>query len=247
VNYGKMWAFSAFCVQVMAKILLVEDDLALQRMLLQFLELEKHTIDTASNGQQAKDLLEMNTYELLLLDLTLPDTDGLEICKWYRDKGGLAKVMMLTGRRETADKISGLDTGADEYLTKPFDARELSARIRALLRRPESMIPDIIKMGSLELDMKERLVRKAGLALKLAPKEFAMLEFFMRNPSEVFSSDRLLNSVWHAESEATHESVRVCINRLRTKLGTGADVPQIETAYSVGYKLIPPGAGDASP
>lgn len=222
----------------MAKILFVDDDMDFLQVMCNYLILEMHSVDTARDGREALELLKLSRYDIVILDLNLPRVDGLAVCREYRSEGGSARVMMLTGRTDINDKVRGFDAGADDYLTKPFDSRELSARIRALLRRPIETKHDVLKLGDVCLDMQRHTVSRGGSPLQLAPKEFALLEFFMRNPNQVFSTNSLLERVWCVESEAALDAVRMAITRLRAKLGGDrTDGPIIETIHRVGYRL----------
>ncbi len=222
----------------MSKILVVEDDKSLGQMVCRWMRSQQHVVDLVENGDEALELLRAYAYDLVVLDITLPGKDGFSICHEYRASGGHAPVLMLTGKQAIADKEQGLDAGADDYLTKPFDIRELGARVRALLRRRGSIAPQCLMLGDLELDLRGVCVRKRGVKLELASKEFALLEFFMRNPNQVFAADVLLDRVWKASSDSTVASVRVYINRLRSQLGKSPGCPYIETLHGVGYKLV---------
>ena len=157
----------------------------------------------------------------------------------FRASGGNAPVLMLTGKDSISDKELGLDTGADDYLTKPFHGKELTARIKALLRRPPNLVSDVLKVGDLVLERADFRVTRNGQEVRLLPKEFALLEFFMRYPNRVFSAEALLERVWVSESEATVDAVTSCIKRLRKKLEIDGDKSPISTVHGVGYKLVP--------
>lgn len=221
----------------MAKILVVEDEKNLSEHVALCLETERHVVEVASNGVEALELLRAFDYELVLLDVGLPGMSGVEVLKNYRSGGGKARVLMLTGKGEIDDKEAGFSAGADDYLTKPFDQRELLMRVRALLKRDAAAASDHIEIGKLKLDSKALQVQFLGKPIKLAPQEFALLEFLMRHPNEVFSADALLNRVWRSDEEATIDSVRMCITRLRAKLKTDEDKPIIATVFGSGYKL----------
>jgi two-component system OmpR family response regulator len=146
---------------------------------------------------------------------------------------------MLTGKTKTLDKQDGLDAGADDYLIKPFEIGELRARLRALLRRASRLPSAVLKTRDLELDFTKMLVTKGGASLKLLPKEFALLEFFMRHPGQVFNTDALLNKVWPSDSDSSAEALRMCLARLRKKIETEGGAPIIETVHGMGYRLNP--------
>jgi DNA-binding response OmpR family regulator len=172
----------------------------------------------------------------------MPGKTGVEICKEYRANGGIGVVIMLTGKTNISDKEEGLDAGADDYLTKPFHPRELSARLRALLRRPRAMKAEVFQAGDIVLEPKSCRVTKGGKEILLLPKEFALLEFLMRNPNEVFSADALLNKVWSKESENSPDTVRVHITKIRSKIDSPDQESLIKTVHRVGYKLHAPEA-----
>lgn len=223
----------------MAKILVVEDDIAVSESLKAWLETEKHRVDTVSDGIKALEFLKTYDYDLLILDWQLPGCEGIEVCRQYRSDGGDAYIVMLTGQSSIEHKESGLETGADDYVTKPFDARELSARIKALLRRPAVIASNVVKVNDLSLDLKNHQATVAGQPLKLMPLEFSLLEFMVRHPQEVFSCDALLKRVWTADSDVGQESVYTCITRIRRKLKATGHAHLIETVHGVGYKFVP--------
>lgn len=221
----------------MAKILVVEDDEDLCTSLKDLLELDHHKVDTALNGGEALHLLKVATYDLLLLDWNLPDMPGVDICKQFRAEGGACPVLMLTGKGNVNDKITGLDAGADDYLTKPFHPEELASRMRALLRRPGAFRGNELKVAGLVLEPSAFRVTRDGEEIKLLPKEFALLEFFMRHPNEVFSTEALIARVWESDSDVSPEVVRTYINRLRNKLGRNGEDNLLKTVHGLGYKL----------
>ena len=221
----------------MAKILLVDDDLSLLETLSEWLVGEHHVVDAVSSAQEARERLEQITYDVVVLDWRLPDGEGPKICQEFRANKGTAPVIMLTARADIADKEHGLDMGADDYLTKPFNPKELSARIRALLRRPHQVQDNVRKVGNFTLDPGSFRVTRDGKEIQLLPKEFALLEFFMRHPGQVFSLETLLDRLWSTDSEASPETVRVHLTRLRGKIDTEGSPSIIRTIHRVGYKL----------
>ncbi len=221
----------------MAKILLVEDDNATAEMLVDFLENERHSVEHVDSVTQANALLAVYGYDLLILDWELPDGSGIDVLKRFRKSGGASPTLLLTGRKTMNDKESGLDSGADDYLTKPFDFRELSARLRALLRRSPAVTGNILKCGNLTLDTAQAKASRDEETLKLLPTEYALLEFFMRNQGRVFSTDALLANVWKADSEATANGVRTYITRLRQKIDSANQPSMLKTIHGLGYKL----------
>jgi DNA-binding response OmpR family regulator len=221
----------------MAKILLVEDDKDMTVVIRTWLTSDSHTVEVVHSGTDGMDRLRICSYDIVLLDWELPEKSGLELLQAFRGEGGTTPVILLTGRRSIDDKEAGLDCGADDYLTKPFHMKELSARIRSVLRRAIQNPSNVLKEGDLSLDPSKHKVFKNGNEIALLPKEFALLEFLMRHPGDVFSGEALLQRVWHSDSEATIEAVRTCVKRLRQKLDEDKDDSIIETVSRVGYRL----------
>jgi DNA-binding response OmpR family regulator len=219
----------------MAKILLVEDDTGMANLVIDCLEVDGHTIEYAEDGLDAASRLALYQYDLAILDWNLPGLSGVEICSQYRMRGGTMPVIMLTAKGAEDEKEEGLDSGADDYLTKPFGNRELRARVRALLRRPQEFISDKIQIGVLTIEPTNFKVTVAGKDVQLQPREFALLEFLMRHPNQIFSAEMLLDRVWSSDENVSPTSVRMCIKRLRSKLGNDE---LIENVFSQGYKLV---------
>jgi DNA-binding response OmpR family regulator len=224
----------------MARILVVDDETDLAKLICQWLEKEHHTIETSEDGLDALIRMENNNYDVVLLDIMLPSIDGLEICRRYRKAGGAAGIIMLTAKGHVDDKETGLDAGADDYITKPFQLKEVAARVRAVLRRNHEQTRDVINFRDLRINLHEFKVEKAGQELHLLPKEFRLLEFFLRHPQQVFSAEELLSSVWNSNSEALLDTVRGHITRLRKKLDTAEKPSVIATIHGVGYRLGDP-------
>lgn len=222
---------------ILAKILFVDDDAGLCKTIRGWLAMERHTTETANTGEEAMGFLKAYEYDLIVLDWQMPGMSGIEVLKEFRARGGNTPVIMLTGRSEIENKEEGLDSGADDYLTKPFHTRELSARIRALLRRPHGAVGEVFTWRDIQLDRESYLVTKGGQEIRLLPKEFDLLEFLMRNPGKVFTSEALLNRVWSSESESTVEALHTCVKRVRKKVDTKGDVSIIRTVHGVGYSL----------
>ncbi|MBZ0184944.1 MAG: response regulator transcription factor [Candidatus Obscuribacterales bacterium] len=221
----------------MAKILIVEDDVDMVGMLEDWLLHEHHVVEAVTRGEDACDRLKFYFYDLIILDWQLPDLSGLEVLKTYRAAGGLSPILMLTGKNAISDKEAGLDSGADDYLTKPFNAKELSARIRALLRRPTALASNQLVFEDIVLDPQAHKVFRNGEPVDLLPKEFALLEFFMRNPGQSFNTDALLDRVWKSESDTSADTVRVTLQRLRKRIDSKGEPSLIETRHRIGYKL----------
>lgn len=222
----------------MAKILIVEDDKDLALILSDSLSAQNHLVEVTHDGTDGKERLLFYQFDLVILDWDLPGISGVEICKEFRGRGGNTPILMLTGKGTTPEKEAGLDAGTDDYLTKPFDIKELQARVRALLRRPTGYTTSVLKAGNVELNPSTFRVTRDGQEVRLLPKEFALLEFLMRHKGQIFSAEAILNRVWSSESDATPESLRTCLKRLRQKI----DLPEqeksvIETVHGAGYRV----------
>jgi len=221
----------------MAKIVVVEDDKDLVNLIKGILSVERHTVDSVHDGHEALTIIQMHPYDLVILDWMLPGRTGTEICKDYRARGGSAPILMLTAKSTIDDRAEGLDSGADDYLTKPFHPKEFSARVRALLRRPQSVMSKTLKAADIELDPGQVKVFKANQEIHLLPKEFALLELFLRYPTQVFSAESLLDRVWNTDSSASLDTVRTYIKTLRKKIDTNPKDSLIRTVHGVGYSL----------
>lgn len=222
----------------MAKLLLIEDDPELTFTISLWLRRENYSVEAANTGPDGLERLLVCCYDVVILDLTLPGMNGIEVLRQFRAKGGITPVIILTGKCDVLDKEKGLDTGADDYLTKPFDMRELSARVRALLRRPRvENISNSIKIGNLELDLVGREIKKDGVRIYITPRDFALLEFLLRHPDQIFSAEMLLDRVWHADTEGTVDSVRSSFKRIRKSISYEDGSSIIETIPKVGYRL----------
>jgi DNA-binding response OmpR family regulator len=222
-----------------AKILVIDDDQNLAFSVCQYLIAQSHSVEAVHTATDGLDRLRSFSYDLVVLDWMLPEMTGIEVCQTYRARQGTARVLMLTAKSHNLDKVTGLDSGADDYLTKPFEPNELGARVRALLRRPVEHQPTIVRHGDLELDLSRGIVRKAGIDLALNRKEFALLEFFMKHPTQLFSPDALLERVWSSESETSNQAVKVYVNRLRQKIDSGRKQSYIVNMHGSGYRFEP--------
>jgi DNA-binding response OmpR family regulator len=220
------------------KILLVEDDERIADALAEDLMDQNYTVDVTYDGQSAWDMIDAYTYDLILLDVMLPGIDGITLCKKLRSQRCSIPILMLTARDTTGDKVIGLDAGADDYLVKPFELEELSARIRSLLRRGGEVAPPVLVCDELELDPSTCEVHYAGKLLSLTPKEYSLLELFMRNPRRVYSSGQIVERLWTAGEIPSEETVRSHIKGLRHKLKqAGASPDVVETVHGLGYRL----------
>lgn len=221
----------------MAKILVIEDDVDLLHTVKDWLTFEHHLVETAGNGRDGMDKLNFYQYDAIVLDWDLPELTGVEITRQFRNNGGTTPILMLTGKSSVNEKQVGFDAGADDYLTKPFDMKELSMRLRSLLRRTSSFISDSLRYRDLTLEPAKHRLTRNGQDLQLLPKEFALLQFFMRHPNQVFSAEALLSRVWASDSDTTVDAVSTCIKRLRKKVDVEGQPSVIRTVHGVGYKL----------
>lgn len=220
------------------RILLVEDDERITDALAEDLTDQHYAIDVAYDGEEGWQLATAFTYDLILLDIMLPKMDGITICQKLRSQGCSTPVLMLTARDTINDRVVGLDAGADDYLIKPFDLQELSARIRALLRRGNSTSPPVLGWGKLKLDPSTCEVFYEERLLPLSPKEYSLLEFFLRSGRRVFSRAQILEHLWPFERLPEEATVKAHIRGLRQKLeAVGAPSDLIETVYGLGYRL----------
>ncbi|MFA7301694.1 MAG: response regulator transcription factor [Candidatus Shapirobacteria bacterium] len=215
------------------KILVVEDEHQIAQSLKKGLEQEKYTVDLAFTGTDGYDLASSDDYSLIILDLMLPGIDGLTICQKLRSNNIHTPILILTARGLTEDKITLLNTGADDYLTKPFSFEELLARIRALIRRPKDIITSIVSVGNLSLDTVNFKVTLNKQEIKLSSREFTLLEFLMRNAGVVLTKEKIISRLWDYDSEVLPNTVEVYIRNLRQKIGKN----YIETLRGFGYRL----------
>jgi len=217
----------------MAKYLIIEDDFELATSVASWLRSELHQVDMVSSGGEGLRRALSESFDAIILDVGLPDIDGFEVCRQLRQAGTAIFILMLTGKSHINDRITGLDLGADDYLSKPFSARELSARLRAMMRRPQAVSENTISTGDVTMELTSSRVLKNGQPVSLLPIDYALLEFLMRHPKEAFSSEQLLDKIWSADKHPTDNAVRSAIKRLRK--GLGEDI--VETISKVGYRL----------
>jgi DNA-binding response OmpR family regulator len=222
------------------RLLVVDDESELADAVARGLRKEGYAVDVAYGGSDALEMVRLNPYDLVCLDLTMPDVDGLEVCRQIRDDVGSAvRVLMLTARDSLDDRVSGLDHGADDYLVKPFALRELQARVRSLLRRDSEQTDAVLRVGDLALDTAKHSALRRGVELDLTAKEFALLRYFMMHPGNVLSQEHLLEHVWDENADPFTNTVRVTVGTLRRKLVVeGDDEPVIETVVGSGYRLV---------
>ncbi|WP_121968842.1 response regulator [Leptolyngbya sp. BC1307] len=220
------------------RILLVDDDEALMESLAERLIQQRYAVDIAVNGRSAQDYVDLFNYDLVVLDLMLPDGDGIQFCGQFRQGGYTNPLMILTAKGSTAEKVSALDAGADDYVVKPFDFDELCARIRALLRRDAQGLPPVLQWGPLSLDPSTCETTYQQQPIHLTPKEFSMMELFLRQPHRVYSLGAIIDDLWSFEDSPGEDAIRTHIKGLRRKLQTaGAPKDLIKTVYGLGYRL----------
>ena len=223
------------------RILLVEDEPTAARMLAKGLREQGYAVDLSTDGESALYQSSINDYDLVILDVMLPHKDGFEVCRDMRAEGLAVPVLMLTARDTVDDRIVGLDSGADDYLTKPFDFRELLARTRALLRRADSLHPETIVVADLEIDTRGRRVRRANRPVQLTLKEYALLEYFARNVDRVLSRAEIAEHVWDENFDLFSNLIEVYVQRLRRKIDDGHSLKLFQTRRGEGYVLAPMG------
>ncbi len=220
------------------RLLLVEDDRPLSRVLVRGLAEEGHAVDAAFTVAEADESLSINDYDLIVLDLGLPDGDGMTLCQEIRAGGSQIPILMLTARDDVLDRVGGLDAGADDYLTKPFAYPELAARVRALLRRPSNAMSPILQSGDLALDPAAHTVLRGEVMVPLTPREFSLLEYLMRRMGEVCPREELLEHVWDAHYDGLSNVVDVHVANLRRKLDVPGETNPVETVRGVGYRIV---------
>jgi two-component system OmpR family response regulator len=219
------------------RILIVEDEVKLAALLRRGFAEEAHAADVARSGEEALWMAQATEYDAIVLDLMLPGVDGIEVCRRLRSDGVWSPVLMLTARDGVKDRVGGLDAGADDYLTKPFAFAELLARLRALARRGASERPPELAVGDLRLDPATRRVWRGDAEIDLSPKEFALLETFMRRPGRVLSRFELLEHAWDYEYENRSNVTDVYVRYLREKIDRPFGRSSLETVRGVGYRL----------
>ena len=220
------------------RLLVVEDDPQVLAMLTRALRYEGFEVAAASDGAEAMAALRSSRPDLLLLDLLLPDADGVELCGRLRDEGDIVPILMLTARDTVSDRVAGFEAGADDYLVKPFSTAELVARVRALLRRARDRpAPTTRRVGDLELDATTHEVRRSGRTLRLTRREFDLLALFLDHPGTVLARERLLTEAWGYHSPVETNAIDVYVGYLRRKLEEGGEPRVIHTVRGVGYVL----------
>ncbi|MGD9629777.1 MAG: response regulator [Pyrinomonadaceae bacterium] len=220
------------------RVLLTEDDHRIANFVAKGLRENSYAVDIASDGDEATYMASINSYDLFVLDVNLPKKDGFDVCRELRESGNKKPILMLTARDAIDDRISGLDTGADDYLTKPFEFRELLARLRALLRRQNEIRSPEIVIADLIIDTMSRTVQRGGTQIELTAKEYSLIEFLVINKGKVVGREEISEHVWDDTFDPFSNLIEVYIKRLRTKLDEGYDVQLIQTRRGSGYILI---------
>ena len=219
------------------RVLLVEDDPTLARHTTQFLRQGGFAVDAAATGTAALELEAINGYDAVVLDLALPDMDGRDVCRRLRERGTTARIVMATARDAIEDRITGLDLGADDYLVKPYAFGELAARLRAVLRRPDPLVPVALTVGDLTLDTAARVAARGAREIPLTAKEFLVLEYLMRHAGEVVTRERISAHAWDDNYDPASNVIDVYIGRLRRKVDAPGDPPLMHTMRGAGYRL----------
>jgi DNA-binding response OmpR family regulator len=225
------------------RLLVVEDDPEVQAFLLRVLREAAWAADAVPSGQRALDALASTEYDLAIVDVGLPDFDGFEVCRRLRARGDRTPLLVLTARNAVNDRVRGLDAGADDYLAKPFAVNELLARLRALARRPAASLEPVLRLADLELDPASRIARRAGVELAVTAREYALLDFLLRNPRRVVSRAKILEHVWDDNFDPVANAVDVLVGRLRRKIDRESLQPLLHTVRGAGYVLTDRPAG----
>ncbi len=219
------------------RILLVEDEAIIAEAIVEALQLARYAVDCAPDGDTADELASVNDYDAIILDWGIPGTSGLDLLKQWRGGGMATPVLMLTARAEVSDRVDGLDSGADDYLTKPFSLEELLARVRSLIRRREKSLNLELRADDLVMQRAAHLVTVGGRPIELSPKEFALLEYFLHHRDEVLTRTQISEHVWDDSFDSMSNVIDVTIHRLRRKIDGGRDAALLHTVKGVGYVL----------
>ena len=220
------------------KILVVDDEIRIARAIKQGLEQEGYAVDIAYDGEDGYNAACADEYDAIILDVMMPGMNGYEVLHKLRDKGMKLPIMMLTAKNQSRDVVKGLDSGADDYLAKPFSFEVLCARLRALLRRPQDVIEDVLVAGDLEMNIVRREVKRAGQEIRLSSKEFSILEYLLRNKNRVLSKTNIMTHVWDFDADVLPNNVEVFINYLRSKIDKPfKGAPLIQTIRGFGYVI----------
>lgn len=218
------------------RVLVVEDELKISQFVAQAIKGMGHAVDTALTGEESRHFFEQYDYDLIILDVMLPDDNGIKLCQIFKQKKPLSPILMLTTLSQIQDKVMGLDSGADDYMTKPFMVEELTARVRALMRR-NSDKPLILKCADLELDLVKRHASRAGYVIKLTNKEYSLLEYFLRNVGRPLTRTQITQHVWDLNFDPESNVVDVYVKQLRKKIDSDSPLKLIKTIVGMGYIL----------
>ena len=219
------------------RVLVVEDEPRMARLIRQGLEEDAYAVDLIDNGADVLDWVQSAEYDLLLLDILLPGLDGLEVCRRLRAEGYTMPILMLTALGTLPDKVSGLDSGADDYLVKPFAIEELTARMRALARREQPQKRATLQVADLTLDPAAKIAQRGDHKIELTAKEYAILELLMRNPGQVLSRDQIIDHVWNMDYDAESKLVEVYMYNLRKKIDSNGTPKLLQTVRGLGYRI----------
>ena len=219
------------------RVLLIEDDVTITRLLKEGLEDESYAVDVANDGSEGYRTAAADEYDVIILDIMLPGMNGYEVCRALRNDDNKTPILMLTARDAECDIVEGLDTGADDYLAKPFSFDVLLARIRALLRRPNGKLEEILQVGDLKLDPSSKKVTRASQEISLTAKEYGVLEYLMRNKGKVLSKEQIISHVWDFDADVLPNNVELFIMFLRRKIDKPFKSKLIHTVSGFGYKL----------
>jgi DNA-binding response OmpR family regulator len=222
------------------RILLIEDNAKLAQTIKTGLEQQGYSVDIANTADQGDEMAVVDHHDVIILDVMLPDGDGVQLCRQLRRQKVTTPILLLTALNSTEDKVAGLDAGADDYMTKPFEFEELLARLRSLLRRSQASEGGVLRSGDLEMNLTEHRVSLGGTAIKLSGKEFALLEYMMRNPGKLLTRVMISESVWDMNYESSSNVIDVYVSSLRRKVDRGAAKPRIETVIGSGYRFVEP-------
>ncbi len=223
-----------------ATILLAEDDDILRSAVFDALSTEGYKVSIASSGTDAVAFCDLGRFDLLILDWNMPGRSGIEVSKYYRQKGNAEPILFLTSRSDIKDKEIAFDGGADDYLTKPFDLRELLLRVKALLKRPVAIIKDELKIGTVSFELKSGLLKGKEQSVKLQPRETELLLFFIKRPGQILKAEGVRTAVWGAEFEGSDVALRACLAKVRKALAVFELEKCIETVHGFGYQFNPP-------
>ncbi|MEX1253155.1 MAG: response regulator transcription factor [Dehalococcoidia bacterium] len=222
------------------RVLLVEDEPRIADFISRGLTEEGYAVDVASDGEEALDWPELVDFDVIVLDVMLPLRDGIDVCRTLRQRGARTPILMLTAKDAVEDRVRGLDSGADDYLVKPFAFAELLARVRALLRREQAVHGSLLQVDDLELDTATRTASRGGEPIELTTKEYAILEYLMRHPSQVLTRTMIAEHVWNYDFDAESNVIDVHVRNLRRKIDDSFQAKLLQTVRGAGYRIVKP-------